>query len=208
MPPYKLSAFTRDSEKKAKDLRREGMIPAVIYGPNFSTKTLCVSQREFAKVLHEAGTSQVVTLTVGDEEYPALIHEIQRESLKNTITHIDFYHITKGHKVLAAIPLVFVGTSPGAKDKGGILSTNIREVEVEALPEKLPPSLEVDLHRLKEFGDEISVDDLLMPEGADCLTQKDLVIVSLLEPRREEEKVSEQVQGAKAESPAPPPAQV
>ncbi|MBI3335052.1 MAG: 50S ribosomal protein L25 [Candidatus Portnoybacteria bacterium] len=207
MTNFTINAFLRDA-KKARRALREGMIPAVVYGPHFSTKTLCVSQREFAKIFQEAGTSQVVTLTVGDEEYSVLIHEIQRDPLKNSITHIDFYHFTKGHKVLAAIPLVFIGTSSGAKDKGGILVTNIREIEVEALPEKLPPSFEVSLQNLSEFGDEISVGNLLMPQGVECLTQKDLIIVSLLEPKREEAKVSEQAGEEKTDSGAPPSPQV
>lgn len=161
----------------------------MVYGPGFKARPLNLAMKEFMKVFHAAGESQVVTLDMKGESIPVLIHDIQRHPLTNTIIHVDFYRITKGHKVGAMIPLVFVGVSLGVKDKGGTVLTMVREVEVEALPEALPPGFEIDLSILKEFGDEIVVGDITLPSGVSMITPLDVVVVSLAQPTKQEEAV-------------------
>lgn len=184
-------------------LIREGGIPGVVYGPGFKARPLHLSMKEFMKVLHEAGESQVVTLEMKGENIPVLIHDVQRHPLTQGLIHVDFYHITKGHKVQAMTPLAFVGTSPGVKDKSGTVLTMVREVEVEALPEALPHTLEIHLETLKEFGDEIMVRDIVLPSGVTMITVPDIVVASLAAPAKEAEvqKPEEAVLETTPESP-------
>lgn len=186
---YKLSVVPRERGRNVRKLIREGGIPGVVYGPGFEARPLHISMKEFMKVFREAGESQVVTLDMKGESIPVLIHDIQRHPLTQGLIHVDFYHITKGHKVQAMTPLAFIGTSPGVKDKGGTVLTMVREVEVEALPEALPHTLEINLENLKEFGDEIMVRDIVLPSGVDMITAPDIVVVSLAEPTKQEEVV-------------------
>ncbi len=200
---YKLSVMPRERGEKVRKFIREGGIPGVIYGPGFKARSLNISAKEFVKVLREAGESQVVSLDMKGETIPVLIHDVQRHPLTQNVIHVDFYHITKGHKVQAMIPLTFAGMSPGVKDKGGTVLTMVREVEVEALPEELPHGLEIDLGSLKEFGDEILVGDIPLPSGVTMITAPDIAIISLAEPAKEEETPkAEEAKEAVPESPA------
>lgn len=229
MSTYQLSVIPRESRRGTKQLLKEGRIPGIVYGPGFHPTAISISAKEFAKVLHEAGTSQIINLSLPDSDsaqrekkssqtsphepraslglirgssLPTLMHELQRDPITGRITHVDFYHVTKGHKVSAMIPLVFVGISPGIKDKGGTLVTHLREVEVEGLPEKLPASLDVDISGLKEFGDEIVLGDLSISPDVTLLGEVKTSVVSLLAPQVEEKKeevLTEEAQTQEAE---------
>lgn len=200
---YKLSVTPREKGRSARKLMREGIIPGVVYGPGFKTRPLKIPAKEFVKVFRDAGESQVITLDMKGEDIPVLIHDIQRHPLAQQIIHVDFYHITKGHKVQAMIPLTFIGISPGAKDKGGTVLTMVREVEVEALPEELPHALEIDIGNLKEFGDEILIRDISLPAGVSMMTAPDIVVASLAEPAKQEEALK-QTDGVEGETPEAP----
>ena len=191
MSLYNLTVLARDKRKKGKQLLKEGFIPAVMYGPAREAKALVVGTKDFTNIFREAGKSQIISIEIEGKTFPTLVHALERDPLSDAIIHIDFYQTTKGHKVFATIPLIFKGIPPGVRDKGGTLVTNMREVEVEAFPEALPPSFEVRLTRLEEFGDEIFVSDLVLPEGVNLITPREVVIVSLLAPRREGGKVTE-----------------
>jgi len=191
MSTYTLSAALRDPKKNPRQLIREGFIPAVVYGPGFATKTIQIEEKEFSKVFKDAGTSQVISLDLQGTPVPTLIHDMQRHSLSERIVHLDFYHITKGHEVQARIVLSFVGVSGGVKDLGGTLVTNVHEIEVQGLPEKLPASIEVDISSLREFGDEILLKDIALPQGVKVRAAPELVVASLFAPARQEEVVAQ-----------------
>lgn len=191
MSTYTLRAGLRDLKKNPRQLLKEGIIPAVVYGPGFATKTIQIEEKEFSKVFKDAGTSQVIQIDLQGTPVPTLIHDMQRNSLSERIVHLDFYHITKGHEVQARIALRFVGASSGVKDKGGTLVTNVHEIEIQGLPEKLPASIEVDISFLEEFGDEILLKDIALPEGVKVRAAAELVVASLLAPARQEEVVAQ-----------------
>lgn len=189
---YALQARDRN-KMKAKEVRRQHLIPAIIYGHGIQPLKIAVSSKEFTKIFHRASTSHVITLETKEKPFLALIHDIQRDPLTRGVSHIDFYHIAKGDKVSALIPLVIRGISPGVKDHGCTLVTHIREIEAEAFPEELPSSIEIDISHLNGAGDEIAVKDLPIIKGVNFFMSKEILIVSLMAPKREEEIKGEEV---------------
>lgn len=200
MSTYTIIATSRKGPAKAKNLLKEGFIPAVVYGHNFKTQVLQVPQKEFLKIYREAGSSQLISLQIDGKALSTLVHEVQKDPVSHEIIHVDFYHITKGQKVTALIPLVFEGVAPGVKDKGGTLITHMREIEIEGLPEKLPASLAVDISSLEEFGDEIKVSDLKLPEGVQTTVQPEVIVAALLAPAPEEQSAPQATEEAAAQA--------
>lgn len=182
---YAIQAHNRH-EKKAKETRRQRLIPAIVYGHGIQPLKIGVSSKEFMKIFHRASTSHVIILETEDKHFPALVHNIQRNPLTREILHIDFYHVVKGDKVSAEVPLLVRGISPGVKDYGCTLVTHIREIEVQALPEELPSSIEIDISHLSKAGDEITVKNLPISKGVNFLTPKDVAIVSLIAAKKDE----------------------
>ncbi len=162
---------------KLTDVRNEGKIPAVFYGPKAAATSIAVNEIEFNKVWKEAGESTVVTLTGLGEDHDALIHDIDREPVKGAIRHVDFYVIEKGKKVQVAMPIEFVGVAPAVKDLGGTLVKVLHEVEIEAMPKDLPHALEVDISSLVDFDSQIKASDIKLPNGVSLVTDAEEVVV-------------------------------
>lgn len=202
MATYTLSVLAKTQKKTRPELHKEGLIPGVVYGPGMDALALYIKEKDFIRVFHAAGMSQIIVLEVEGKTNPTLVHEVQRDPLTGRVHHVDFYHVTKGHKVSALIPLEFVGVSTGVKDLGGTLVTHIRDLEVEGLPDNLPAFLSLDISSLKEFGDEIDVSDIALPEGVAALAEPSLVVVSLLAPAAKEKEEAPVVEES---SEAPPP---
>jgi len=203
MSSYQLSVTPRKRDQRIKGLLQRGYIPGVVYGPGFTPASISMNAKEFTKIIQEAGTSQIIDLSLEGSAIPTLMHEFQRDPITGLVTHVDFYHVTKGHKVSAMIPLVFVGISQGVKDKGGTLVTHLREVQVEGLPEKLPASLEVDITGLQDFGNEITLKDLPIPADITFLGDFETSVVSLLAPQGEEKKEEPVVEEAEVQPQKP-----
>ena len=190
--------------KAVKALRREGFIPAELYGHGFENAHLAVNRKEFAKALQEAGESTIIKLKVKSEklkvdgeeqsgeekEINALVHDIQKDFLTDEIIHIDFHQVRMDEKIKADVPLEFVGEAPAVKEFGGVLNKTISEVEVEALPGDLPRSFQVDISGLKELNQSIYIKDLKIPKGVEILVAPETVIITVTPPA-EEEKVEE-----------------
>jgi len=189
-----------DAKKTPLQTRKSGFVPGVIYGPAFSPQKVAVSYRDFTRVFREAGEAQVIYLETGGAKEPVLIHDVQMDPLTERFFHVDFYRFKKGSKVRTLIPLDFQGVAPAVKDKGGVLFTNIREVEVEALPEKLVHSLAVDLSLLVEVGAEVFLRDLPVPEGVEILDALDTVVVHVVEKAAEAAPAQEEAVAAEGES--------
>lgn len=154
-----LVASKRDTAQSLSALRKEGSVPAVVYGPKQDAVAVAVSAREFDKVLKTAGESTVVELSGLDAPMQVLIHEVDRDPVTNMPRHIDLYAIEKGAKVEVAVPLVFVGESEAVK-AGANLVKVMHEVEIEAAPADLPHDIQVDISVLANVGDQIHVSDL------------------------------------------------
>ena len=188
--------------RKVKTLRKEGLIPAELYGHGVKNLHLTLSAKEFQKVFKETGESTVVNLVTEDKKtLPVMIHEVKTDTLSGKILNIDFYQIKMSEKIRVHTPIEFIGESPAVKTFGGILVKTLQEIEVEALPQDLPRRLQVDLILLDEIGKNISVKDLKISDKAKFFVSPETIIATVIEAKAEEvtEKVAEEA--APAETP-------
>lgn len=169
-------------------VRATGNIPAVFYGPKAESTPITVNGPEFIKVWRQAGESSVITLTGLGEDHDALIHDISKDPVRDTVTHVDFYVIEKGKKVQVAVPLEFVGEAAAVKTLGGVLIKVIHELEIEAMPKDLPHSIEVDISSLVDFDAQIKVSDIKLPAGVTAEIDGDEVVALVSAPKEETEE--------------------
>ena len=164
------------------------MVPAVVYGHKKESAALSVNAHDFIKLFKEAGYTTLVNLKIDDSRsVKALIHEVQFHPVRSEVIHIDFYTVNLKEKLKTTIPLEFVGVADAVDVLGGILMTVKDEVEVECLPDDLVQEITVDLTALKTLEDDIRVSSLVAPAGITILDDADDLIVSITQPRSEEE---------------------
>lgn len=177
-------------------LRRQGLVPGVVYQPGSPSMAFALSERELRRALAEGRTS-VVDLTVeGDHARPVLLKDWQLDPVRGDVLHVDFQEVDLTQEVEAPVAITLVGSSVGVRE-GGVLDQPLREVIVRALPDALPDHLELDVSEL-DVGDSISVEDLTAPEGVEIVTEPEIVVASVLAPTVEEEP-EEPEEGEEAE---------
>lgn len=181
-----LSAETRDTKNDPKELRADGKLPAVFYGPKEESVAIAISARDFEKIFKEAGESTLVKLTGDFGEKETLIYDVDVDPVSYKPRHADFYVPEKGKKVIVSIPIEFEGISPAVKELGGTLVKVLYEVEVEAEPAKLPHELVVDISVLKDFDTQITAGDIKLPEGVTLAADADEIVANVSEAREEE----------------------
>lgn len=160
----KLTAQPRPDKKPAA-LRKEGLLPAVIYGRKEKSTPIAISVRDFQKAFSAAGESGIIELGGLGDEKDVLVHEVEFDPLTGTPTHADFYAIEKGQKVTVSIPFEFEGVSPAVEQKGGVLVKVMHELEVTGEPKLLPHKITIDLSKLVELHDRITIGDIKLPES-------------------------------------------
>mgnify|MGYP006281580407 CR=1 FL=1 len=167
---HKLSADIRDDVGKgaSRRLRREGRIPAVIYGGEQDPVSLTLEHREvFHAASNEAFFSSILEIAVADgRSQQVVIRDMQRHPFKNLITHVDFLRVSAREELRISVPLHFVGEegSPAGREPGVVIQHQVTDIEVAALPKDLPEYLEVDLSSL-EPGDAVMLADIPLPDG-------------------------------------------
>ena len=176
--------------KKAKILRKKGILPGVLYGPKMKTATsIEINLKEFEKIYKAAGESSLISLEVDNKKFLVLIHEMARDPLTNKPIHIDFYQPSLEKEVAVTLPLVFEGEALAVKDSGGTLVKNISEIEVKALPQNLPHEIKVNIENLKTFADNILIKDLKLPEGVKVQRKAKEIVAHVLAPVKVEEEL-------------------
>ena len=195
MEALELQAQIREEKGKGHTarLRREGLLPCVLYGSEIDTVSLAVKTGDLDRIIKDAGPNALIKLKVGSEEYITLVREIQSHPIVKEYLHADLQQISLKEKLQTMVPLHIVGESPGVKD-GGILQQSVREVEVECLPVNIPESIEVDISALG-FGDSITAGELNAGEDVEILTDPDTVIVSIVAAQVEEEPAEVEEEG-------------
>ena len=187
MTKFQLASEKRDLVgRKVKKLRKEGKLPANIYGQKMKSVSVTVDAKEFNEVYKKAGETAVVELSLGKEAHPVLIHNIQVDPVSAKPLHIDFLKIDLTKKVTANIPLVIVGESPAEKQGLGTLVTYLDEVEVEALPGDLVDKIEVSAELLKEADQSLAIKDLHYDKNKLTITNDPETIVAKIEVQKEE----------------------
>ena len=178
MATANLTASARSTVGKgaARVLRREGRVPAVVYGHAREPQSLSIPTRELERLLDViAAGSTVVELSIDGKPSRTLIREIQRHPFKKQILHVDFQELVAGEKITVSIPLVLVGTPEGVRLGGGILEQMMREIEVEVDPSDIPNHFDVDVSNLV-VGHSVHVSDLNVPAGVTVLAEPDAPI--------------------------------
>lgn len=166
--------------RKVKNLRKDGIIPAHVFGHNIKTVHIQVDEKGFAKIWSEAGETSVIDLTVDGTKHPVLIRGVQSHPVTAKILHIDFYQVSLKEKVKVAVPLEIVGGAAAVEKKLGVLLTPLSEIEIEALPQNLPEKIEVDISKLENVGDAIHVKDLKIDrEKIDVLQDPELIVANI-----------------------------
>lgn len=181
--------------KKNKRLRREQLLPGVIYGRGMSSLPVSVPYKDFERIFEEAGESTLVKLNVqqtdsgaaNGDEATVLIHEPSLDPLSRRFLHVDFYKVRLDQKIKISLPLEYIGSSPAVNEAEGVLVKNFHEIEVEGYPQKLPKEIVVDISRLKNFEDTILIKDLARPEGIEILEDPEAAVAVVQRPRSEAE---------------------
>ncbi len=186
--------------KKVKALRREGLVPAHVFGNKVETEHVAVKAADFNKAYQQAGESGLIDLRIGEEKVrPVLIRDVQIEPFKGELLHIDFYQVNLKEKVTVTVPVVLNGEEAEIVHSGeAVVIQPVNEIEVEALPTELPESIEVDITPLKAIGDSIFVSQLVVPEGVAILAEPEAVIAKLDSAVTEEMKALMEEQAAEA----------
>ncbi len=183
-----LKAKTRtELGKSVKNLRKEGLLPAVVYGEGVPSQPIAVPFKEFEKAYKEAGESSLVKLDVDGKPYNVLIHDISHDPIKGQPTHADFYAVRMDKVIRTKVELEFVGESPAVKNEAGILVKVMQELEIEALPQDLPPSIKVDISVLAALETRLLIQDLKLPKGVKPLAEADEIVALIETPRSEAE---------------------
>ncbi len=185
-------------ERSTSDKWSEESIPGILYGPGIKNVPLEVNLKEFIKTYEEAGESTLVSLesSQGSDKYLVLINDIQKEPLSGEIIHVDFYQPNLEKKVEVSIPLTFIGNPPAVKELGGTLVKNFLELDVKALPQKLPHEIEVNVEKLSTFDDVITIADLNVAEEVEIMKEPDEIValVTPIDVEEEPEPIEEDVE--------------
>lgn len=163
--------------KQVRALRREGKLPAVIYGRHVEPINILMEARSASRVLGRMTSSSLVTIEVDGKEYPALVRERQFDFIRNTLIHVDFMAVSLTEKITASVGVQLEGKSPAVKEYNAILVNGLTELEVECLPTDLPERFVVDISGLAEIGDGIYVRDVVVPEAVEMLSDPEEMIV-------------------------------
>jgi large subunit ribosomal protein L25 len=192
---FSLSAQIRKvSEKKAKESRKEGRVPAILYGPKIENLALEVDLKEFNKAYREAGESSLIELNAGKEKFTVLIYNVQFDALSGKPIHVDFLQPSLEEEIETNVPLVFEGESKAVSDLEGTLVRNLAEIEVRSLPQKLPREIKVSIDGLETFEDEILVKDLEVPEGVKVLRGPNEIVATVSLPEKIEEELEKPIE--------------
>jgi len=181
-----------DLGKKVKALRKQSILPAVLYGPEIKNLSIKIDYKEFENIYKEAGESSLISLQVDDNEFSVLIHEVKKDPLTGKFIHADFYQPILTEEVEATVSIVFEGEALAIKELGGTLVREISEIQVKALPQNLPHEIKVNIDGLKTFDDEILVKDLKLPENVKVQREPDEIVAVVIAP--ETEKIEEELE--------------
>ncbi len=213
MEKVKLAAETREIfGRKTKKGRKEGLIPAVVYGRGIKAKSLWIKALDFINLIKKSGESTVIDLKIDNkDDENVIIYETQRDPVSGKFIHADFFQVRMDEKIEMEVELIYTGDAPAVKEMGGVLVKNMDRITVKCLPADLPSEIKVDVSGLKTFDDRVCIKDLNIPSKIKVDLIPETVVALVAPPRSEEElaglseKVEEdvtKVEGVVKEEPA------
>ncbi|MEA2676272.1 MAG: large subunit ribosomal protein [Chloroflexota bacterium] len=205
-----LTARPRDVRGKAvANLRKGGVLPAVVYGAGVQSQNISLDTHEFELLRRHAGRHAVIDLSIeGDgKAQPVLLQAIQEHPVSRNPLHVDLLVVNLEEERTVDVPLVFVGISEAVAKQGGVLLHLRDSVLVRCKPDDLPSGIEVDISPLVDFDSALHASDLVMPNGVTLVTEASEAIARVQQPRVEEETVVGAAEAAAAEEGAEPKAE-
>lgn len=173
--------------KQVSRLRRSGLLPAVVYGPNVPPEAIQLNAREATRVIKRIEGTQLVDLAVNGESRKVLVQDLQRDSIRGDYTHADFYAPDMSKPFRVAIPIHLSGSSFAITGHNGVLVRGITDLGIECLPADLIPSITVDLSPIQEIGQAIFVRDVQVPDNVKIISDPDEMIARVTYQAKEED---------------------
>lgn len=179
--------------KKNRFLRRQGITPAHIFGHNIESQALQCDTTQLKQIIAHAGTTRLIGLRIGSEKQPksVFVREIQRDAVGKQLLHVDFYQVKMGEKIAVDVPIVLVGEAPAMKVKGRMLAHGITSLDIECLPDKVPPQIEVDISTLDELEQAIHVKDIILDPDITVNVDPEQLVVKVTEAVVKVEEIEE-----------------
>jgi large subunit ribosomal protein L25 len=168
--------------KQVKALRRQGKLPAVVYGHRIQPLAITLDTREASRQLTGVTSSHLITINVDGERHTVLVRDKQRNPIYGTLLHVDFLAVSMTEKLRANVVISLEGDPSAVKDYDGIVVTGIEQLEVECLPGDLPERVTIDISTLAQIGDAIYVRDIQLPSAVEVLTDADEMVVLITAP--------------------------
>jgi len=194
LKPIEIKANIRQATGNgpARSLRRQGKLPAVLYGPGREPVLLSIQTHELEQVAGKGQVGQqLLNLTLDDrEKHPAMIKELQRHPVTGTPLHVDFYEIAMDRKISVKVPVVTTGKCRGV-EMGGMLQIIRRELEVACFPGQIPEVIEVDISEL-DIGDSVHVQEIPLESGVEIASETNFTVMTVLSPKMEAEEETEE----------------
>ena len=169
----------KGTKKVLSTLRAASTIPAVVYGGEKGPILLALSEKELMAARRKGGANAILTLKHAKGQETVIVKELQRHPVTDRPVHADFQRISLTKKIEAKVPLNIVGEAPGVKTSGGMMSIDMRELRIKALPTAIPQHIDVDVSKL-ELHQNIYVKDLALPEGVEVLDSVDAAVIRIV----------------------------
>lgn len=183
--------------KKVNQLRKQGQLPAILYGRTIDPIPVTLDYRDASRLLPNITSSQLIVVDIEGEKHHALVREKQRDPVVANFLHVDFMVVSMTETLRESVVIELVGEAPAIKEQSGVLVTGQDVLEVECLPQDLPDRIEVDISSIKEIGDALYVRDITPPPNVTVLTDPDEMVVqstyAAAEVEAEEEEIEEEL---------------
>lgn len=186
--------------KKVKKLRKEGLLPANVYGKDLKSTAVSVKLKEFEAIFQEVGETGLIDVVLDGQNRPVLVKNLQKDHVSKKPLHADFYQVNLKEKVKTMVPLEITGEPKAVTEKIGTIIQPLSEIEVEALPEDLPEHIEVNVEALAAVGEQITVGQLSVPTGVTVLTDPGQIVVKIDEliSKEAQEQAAQEAAAAEA----------
>ncbi|HSF82218.1 MAG TPA: 50S ribosomal protein L25 [Anaerolineales bacterium] len=178
--------------KQVRALRREGYLPATLYGRHIEPMSISLTYREVSKIMPYITSSQLLIIDLEGDKHHVLVRDKQIHPVQNTLQHVDFMAVSMTELLRTSVTIELHGESPAVLEHGAVLVTGQDYLEVECLPMDLPERIMVEISSIKEVGDTLHVRDIQLPESIKILTDPDEMVVLATYAEIEEEEVEEE----------------
>lgn len=168
-----------ETGKKVGALRRQGKLPAVMYGRHFQSVPVTLDLRDATRIMSKLTASSLITIELDGQENTALVRERQRDFIRGTLKHVDFQVVSLTEKIRADVPIELTGISSAVKDFNGVIVVGVDRLEVECLPQELPERFVIDITKLTKIGDSIYVRDLVASDNVVIHAHGDEMLVTV-----------------------------